>query len=151
MSISIVLLVIFTLVLVITSTAYFVVKLVSNDNEVLSVPSDLDYIYVEESYLDFYLQQLFDISSKEIQYETGKAIFISNLNKYLPNYNDYYILKNLNQIKNQINENNVQLTKEKLVWNVSLLLQSEDSKKGIFIEYNYKRNFEKAFKVSNTR
>ncbi|MFA5857061.1 MAG: hypothetical protein WC867_06880 [Candidatus Pacearchaeota archaeon] len=148
MSISIVLLVIMTLVLVGVSLTYFIIK-ENNNQQLLQVSSSIDYLSIEESHLDITLDKLFLESVVGIKTLDSKQIFIDRLNENIPKYQDYYFLKNLNSIKEQVKEENIEINTEGINWKVEFIIESvkNNPKNTLNANYLYSRKFEKVFKV----
>lgn len=141
MSISIVLLVVLTLILVFLTIGYFIVNQ-EERTSILSVPDTLDLVYNQETYLNFYLQNIFDKASGNFKFPEGKGVFIERFKNELLNLK----INGLENIENQINESNIDLTKDKLVLNLNLVLEEKNEERGIEARYNYKKSFEKVFK-----
>lgn len=143
MSISIMLLVVLTLVTVGVSLTYFVLS-DKKINYSLKIPNQIDSVYSEEAYLNFYLKDLFKKASSDLKLNDEKQVFIDKINENLKDYNDPYLIKNMGQITNQLKEENIEITKEKLIWKIEFVLEDK-SQEAIEIKYNYKKEFEKKF------
>ena len=133
-----------TIVLLFTSLVYFSLEQKSVDKAV-STTDDLDKVYIEESKLNFYLQDIFDKSVKDFKIEQGKTVFINYYLEELSKYNsDGWYDENLKQVKDQINEGNIVIDGKRLVLvlNIAINVDGKDVKGS----YKYEKRFEKVFK-----
>ncbi|MEK6830940.1 MAG: hypothetical protein AABX77_02830 [Nanoarchaeota archaeon] len=153
-SISILLLVISSLILSILSLAYFMTK--NNDiKRTISFSNGIDEVYLKEDLLNFYLQDIFDKAVRDLEaildsVDSGQA-FINSFKKELNDYKDKngnYPMKELQQAENQISEENVELTDNKLVLKLHLEIKKSyiSGEEGGTFTYNYEKQFEKVFK-----
>ena len=86
-SISILLLVVSVLILSITSLSYLSIK--NKDiKKTFGVSSEIDKLYLKESLLNFYLDDIFEKSARDFNYVNGKRVFIDNFMRELENYKD---------------------------------------------------------------
>lgn len=142
MSISIVLLVILTLILVTLSIGYFIVSQ-NKVSEILTVPSAIDSVYADSIFFNFYLDTIFDRASKDFQFKDGKGKFIEKFNEEISKtvFYSYYD----NEISySSISEDKTELSENKLALSLDITISYKfNDKKGIGIEYNYKKIFEK--------
>lgn len=153
MSIPIVLLVILTLILIVTSLFYFNIKQ-KDVKETMMIPDEIDKVYIKQVQLNYYLDDIFDRSTKDFELGDGKQAFIENYTKELSRYkvNGNWIMDELGQVESQIVENNVELNETAIILKLSLEILGEkeiDGKEVINIKYNYDRKFEKVFKLEN--
>jgi len=147
MSISLVLLVVVTLMLIGTSLVYFAYS-ERGENVILKIPSEIDSVYKSEAILNFYLREAFDKASIDITPNTGKDVFIQKFKGELVNYkitNNFNYIPEIYQVDSTINENNVNITSEKISLTLDITLENRNFDKGIYIKYNYKKVFEKKF------
>lgn len=149
-SISILLLVISSLILSITSLSYFSIK--NRDiKKTIGVSNEIDKLYLKESLLSFYLDDVFEKTVKDFNYVNGKQVFIDNFKKELEKYKDKNGLYPMTELKQaeSISEENLELLNDKLVLRLKLELKEvyvkEYDESGIFI-YSYEKEFEKVFK-----
>lgn len=149
MVIPIVFLVFLTLVLTVTSLFYLITNKERID-EIIKAPPAVDKIIIEEGRLNFYLQSIFDNAVRDVNKNDLIGKFIENYAEELSNYkdeNENYYIKDLEQVENQLTQENIELNNEKLVFTINLELTGGDYyEEGIFITYNYEKNFEKVFK-----
>ncbi|MEK6872987.1 MAG: hypothetical protein AABW90_03165 [Nanoarchaeota archaeon] len=144
-SISILLLVISTLILSITSLSYLIIK--NRDiKKTIVVSSEIDKLYLKESLLNFYLDDIFEKAVNEFNYVNGKQIFIDNFRKELEKYKDKNGLYPMSELKQaeSINEENLDLSEDKLVLRSRLELKevyvNGGGDGGTFI-YKYEKEF----------
>lgn len=149
-SISILLLVISALVISVIALTYFYTK--NNDiRRVIRVSNKIDEIYVKESLLNFYLQDIFDKAVKGFDFSSGKQGFVDSFKKELNNYKDEngsYPIEELKQVES-IGEEDVELLEEKLVLKLNLEIKNsyvEESYEGGMFVYKYEKEFQKVFK-----
>lgn len=146
MSISIALLVVLTLVLTSVSLFYFNSKQKTNA-ETIALSSVIDEVYIRGALVNYYVQDILEKSVEDFYYENGTQVFIDNflseLGKY-KNENGIYIVKDLEQIENQLIEENIDLNSSDVV--LSLKIKLIGSREKISIEHNYKKDFKKVFK-----
>ena len=88
-----------------------------------------------------YLQDIFDNAVGNINQNDEKGKFIENYAEELSKYKDEdgkYYIENLMQVEEQLKEENIELSEEKLTFMLNLELKvGESYKEGIFITYNY--------------
>ena len=147
MSISIVLLVIMVFVIIGICLVYFILNERAT-GATIHIPDRIESLYARENYLNFYLQDIFEKSSKDFRYEEGASSFIEKFKNNLNDYKDKngsYLIGGLYQVEMQINnESSVELTKDKLMLTLNLILEDK-SEEGISVKYSYKKVFEKNF------
>jgi len=185
-SISIILLVLVSLMLGIVGLAFFYLQK-GETERVIGIPGKMDNLYLKEMWLNFYLQDVFDKSVKDLEESRYKVTmdgkvnyypssvtdeFLSRLisqganviglkeiskNEFINNYkielNSYkdkngdYSAEGLDEVEEQIVTGNIEITEEKLVLKLGLKLKEsyihEDQL--VFFDYNYKKEFSKAF------
>ncbi len=148
-SISILLLVVSVLILSITSLSYLSIK--NKDiKKTFGVSSEIDKLYLKESLLNFYLDDIFEKSARDFNYVNGKRVFIDNFMRELENYKDKngnYPIEELKQAES-ISEERLELSENKLILNLKLELKEvyvNNDESGVFT-YNYEKRFEKVFK-----
>ena len=157
-SIVIVFLVLTTLLLTSIALYQFITEN-KNRQLTLEVPNSINSIYLKEDYLDYYLEDIFEKSTKDLSYSQGKEVFIENFRNNLEGYKDKegrYILEELAIVERELNNFEVELDENKIALNVditiadsyNLLAEPVDNQNGeiISVSYNYKKRFEKVFK-----
>lgn len=149
-SISILLLVISSLILSITSLSYLSIK--NKDvKRTIGVSGEIDKLYLKESLLNFYLEDIFEKAVKDFNYLNGKRAFIDNFRKELERYKDkngLYPINELKQVEN-ISEENLELSENRLGLKLNLELKEvyvDNYDEGGVFTYNYEKDFEKVFK-----
>jgi hypothetical protein len=156
MSISITLLVMFTLLIVFVTLAIFITKTKSLKQD-LEVSGTLDSVYLNETMINYYVNDIIEKSVNDFNIDSGKQVFIDNLKKELEKYKDsngIYYVSELEQIEPQIKEENLGLTQGLdgdirrvfLTLDLSLTkIEKKDSSQLMKIEYNYTKSFSKDF------
>jgi len=151
-SIPIVLLVIFTIIITSTSLFYFVISKKDFSTRLI-IPNTIDSIYLEETYLDYYLNEIFERSINDFSKINGKEVFIENFKSNLIEYKDKngnYVLKSLREVEVSLDSEDVILTGESLVLNIDILISESKEIEGyevLYVSYNYENSLEKVFKV----
>ena len=120
--ISITLLVFLTLFL--TITALFIFNTSSNDLKLsIADSSALNDIHAKEVQINYYIQEMVDSSAESVKYKADvKTAFITDLKNEIEKYqesdksNTNSLFLEFNQLKNQINEKNVELLSEYLLY-----------------------------------
>lgn len=148
MALSIVLLVIMVFVIIGVCLIYFVLY-VRGVGTTIHIPDKIDSLYTRENYLNFYLTDIFERSSKDFNFGQGKSKFIerfkNNLNDY-KNKDGNYVVDDITQIETQINEGNVNLDEGKISLSLNIVLsEGGGSEEGVLVEYGYNYLIEKNF------
>lgn len=145
-AISVILLVITTLLLVGVCVGYFIfsdrIKSIS-----LQTINEIDSAYVQENYLNFYLQEIFDNSAKDFKSTYGKDYFINSYKNELLKYKDEkgaWIMPEFSQVDLQINESNINMHEGKI--SLTLNLAVRGNSESIEVIHKYEKTFEKVFK-----
>lgn len=107
--------------------------------DIMRVPDSIDLIYIKQRQLDYNLQEVFENAVKDFEYEDGKIDFIDRFKKELGKYKD----KEFRLIEAKVSEENIELTEEKLVFNLRLELELKDFFYDEFIDvkFPYSKNF----------
>ena len=157
-SIVIVFLVLTTLLL--TSIALYQFITENKNRELtLEVPNSINSIYLKESYLDYYLDDIFEKSTKDFSSNQGKDVFIENFRNNLNEYKDKngrYIMPELGIVERELNNFEIELDENKVVLNVDVIISdnynllaepiNNENREIISVSYNYRKRFEKVFK-----
>jgi len=145
MSISIVLLVALTLVLVIITLFYFVIN-EKGKSSILNIPTQIDSVYSDSDYFDFYFNNAFQKAADGIRPEEGADVFIQKLkdelNKtlFFPAAGSYIEYNHINESSVEISNNIIALNLDVDVINNKSLGSGE-----LGIRYSYTKRFEKKF------
>ncbi|MDO8517633.1 MAG: hypothetical protein Q7S33_05925 [Nanoarchaeota archaeon] len=148
--IAIVLIVFLTLFL--TITALFIFSTNSNNLKLsIADSSALNSVHAKKLQVNYYIQQMVDSSAKATQYKTDvKTAFIIELKNEIEKYqeadksNADSLFLEFNQLKEQINENNINLTDESISINFNIALNDEvkiKNSKPMLISYSYVKTF----------
>ena len=149
MSISIVILTFATLALTVFSL--FVFSFHGNNLSGKVNLANLDRTYAIEELINFYVD---DMIERSFKLGIDEAEFIENFKKELDNYEDGddFVLEELRQIEEQINNENIEIKKvkgvnKKVIVNLDISIDDEimnrNGNRIIFINYNYEKRFEK--------
>lgn len=120
----------------------------TNSNYVSSKIVDsrfLDTVYIKESQINFYIDEAMERSLvKIIDKQSPVPEFIDNFKQELEKYkiNEIYIVPQLAQIENQINEENIKFIDGKIIFSFSVNIQQDFNGKFV-VNYNYNKVFEK--------
>ena len=151
MSIAIVFLVLLSLTLM-TTILFYLNAEKENTKEKIFLFNTMDQIHFDTNLINYYIQKIFDESTKDFKSTDSKSKFITqflnNLTRY-KNLEGNYLIKEFEQIKEQIKEENIELTSEKLILKINIDLEKSvkiKNKEALNIKYNYSKIFEKVFK-----
>lgn len=167
MSISIIALVTLTLILVVLTLTYFITSQ-RQTSAVFNVPSEIDLVYDDSLYFNIYLTGMFDKAASGFKFEDfgetavspsspnpqksegfgdGKTGFLEKF-KSETEKTLFYSRYGNTITYGFVAENNIELTKDKFVLNIDVeITNNKTSLKGIIVKYNYRKTFEKVFKV----
>ena len=106
----------------------------------------LDRVNVKEMEIDFYIGEIIDNGIKGMNRENSKGEFVSNIKKELLKYKNEtgFIIPELAQVEEQINEENVNLFENRL--EVSLKLNIVESLDKVSFLYGYDKKFARELK-----
>jgi len=138
MSLSIVLLVIVVILLIGVCLVYFVLYNISTANTI-HIPDSIDSMYVRGNYMNYYINDIFEKSTKDFKPGDSKSKFIESFKNNLNNYKNtqgIYVVNDLFQIENQVNEANVNLDSKEINLNLNIVLFGTDEN-GVVVKYGY--------------
>jgi hypothetical protein len=152
MSISIVLLVIMVFVIIGICLMYFILY-VRDTGSTLHIPDKIDSLYTRQNYLDFYLKDIFEKSTKDFNFGNSKGEFIERFKNNLYSYknkNGNYDVIDLNLIQSQITEENVNLDNDKISLGLNIVLESGDEN-DVLVKYGYNYLIQKDFETDEIK
>ena len=145
-SIPIMILAFCTVALSLLSIGFFLVKQ-TNMQEIFDISNEIDKVHYEKLVLDFYLQDIFDKSSKGFDRNKGKVGFIEAFKRELRIYKDEngkYPLNALAKTELRVLENDI-MDYVDISDEISFRLNFDFIQFGkadrLFIEYNYDKTF----------
>lgn len=146
-SLPIVILVISMMVLLIFSLIIFYNR-EKEFKETIKLPEALDKFYVQKILIESNLEEVFESASDDF---VSKEKFIEKFKERLVFYENSegkYILNGFDGIKEQIIEENVELSQEKLVLKLNVFLEDNFIEEGyeVNMKYSYELALEKLFK-----
>ena len=111
----------------------------------------IDKTYFKRMQLDYTLQGIFDEVSEDFEFSDNKGVLISGFKEELDNYESSdgnYVVEGLEWVEEQLIEENIELTEEKIVLNLKLNVESSEVSseyRFVKVDYNYENSFEKNF------
>lgn len=145
--IAILLLVLMTLVLVVTVSFVFY-KNTSSLGLQIKDSRALDEIYVKENAINFYVNQIMDNSVSNMKDEKTAGKFIDNLKNEMKKYmeGEGYVVQELSQLDNQLDEKNVEIKDNKIFFNFTIKIEKNFDNKMI-VSYLYNKKITKSLSV----
>jgi len=140
-----------TIVLVFMTVALAGVSLfifITNTNKVGGNIVDsriLDGVYVKENAVNFYINEIMAKAIAKSDFGYGKGDFIDNFKKELEKYklNEDFVVEELEQLGDQINDENVRVLDNKVYLNVKIEIKLNPDK--FKIAYVYEKEFVRSF------
>lgn len=128
---------------VLVSTSLFIFN--TNTNKVSAEITDsrfLDKTYFKEDRINFYVNEA--IEKAIIGFNGDKAKFIEKFKSELDKYNITAVGNEIENIKNNINEGNIEVKDKKLIVSIKIKIDDKLEDK-VIISYLYDKKFEKSF------
>lgn len=128
---------------VLTGTALILFNI--NSNTIKTEIKDsryLDDFYVNENYINFYVNEIMDKAVTDFKYEDGKEKFIENFNNELQKYtnNGVFVIPELNQVNLQVINDNVELNTDSVSINLNIKIEKSFNDK-FNATYGYNKKF----------
>jgi hypothetical protein len=148
---SIVVIVLFAIILVLTCLFYFVTSK-SHIVERLNVHDSISALYIEEAQVNYLISQIFEDSVKNLNSNNllSKEEILNLIRNQLILYKpDKFYLQEaryLSQVENQLIPENIEISSDKVVLKLAINLQKNkiiDGREVIYATYSYNKQFEK--------
>lgn len=139
--ISVLLLVLMTIVLTGAALFIFNTNTGSVGTEIIN-SRFLDKIYFKEDKIDFYVNEA--IESSLFGFDRSEKDFVSKFKKEIDNYSETDVWNELEKIKNNFNEENVEISGNEVTVKISVKID-ENLEDKLIVSHLYEKSFKKSF------